>query len=256
MIFQGPPGTGKTFVAEKLAWVLASEGEGFVDTVQLHPAYTYEDFILGIRPQAVKGQLTFEYTPGRFLNFCREAAQLGSESPCVLIVDEINRANLPRVLGELLYLLEYRDKRIPLAGSDVELAIPPNVYIIGTMNTADRSIALVDHALRRRFTFVTLSPDYEVLTAYLERQSLKAEPLVGILKRINSTIANPNYEVGISFFMKDGASLSTTIEEIWKGEIEPYLEEYFYDSSAKIDPFRWSKVADVLLPFQAPQASA
>ena len=252
MIFQGPPGTGKTFVAEKLAWVLASEGEGFVDTVQLHPAYTYEDFILGIRPQAVNGQLSFEYTPGRFLNFCKEAAQLGSESPCVLIIDEINRANLPRVLGELLYLLEYRDRRIPLAGSDVKLAIPPNVYIVGTMNTADRSIALVDHALRRRFTFVTLSPDYGVLAGYLERQGLRAGPLIGLLKGINATIDNPHYEVGISFFMKDGASLPTTIEEIWKGEIEPYLEEYFYNTSAKVDPFRWNRVAEVLLPLVAP----
>ncbi len=248
MIFQGPPGTGKTFVAEKLAWVLASEGEGFVEVVQLHPAYTYEDFILGIRPEAVDGKLSFRYQRGRFLTFCDEATRVGSVSPCVMIIDEINRANLPRVLGELLYLLEYREKRIPLAGSNEELAIPANVYILGTMNTADRSIALVDHALRRRFTFVTLSPDYNVLRVYLERQGLMADALISLLKGINAAIDDPHYEVGISFFMKDGADLPATIEDVWKGEIEPYLEEYFFDSPAKIEPFRWSKIAEDLLP--------
>ena len=165
-----------------------------------------------------------------------------------MIIDEINRANLPRVLGELLYLLEYRDRSIPLGGSDEEFAIPPNVYIIGTMNTADRSIALVDHALRRRFTFVTLAPDYGVLGEFLDRQGLQAAPLISVLKGVNDAIDDPHYQVGISFFMKDGGDLPKTIKDVWMGEIEPYLEEYFYDSPAKVDPFRWAKVAELLPP--------
>ncbi len=115
------------------------------------------------------------------------------------------------------------------------------------MNTADRSIALVDHALRRRFTFVTLSPDYEVLQRYLKRQGLGASPLLDVLKQVNAAIDDPHYQVGISFFMKDGAELPATIEDIWKGEIEPYLEEFFYDSPAKADAFRWGRVAEALL---------
>ena len=113
--------------------------------------------------------MTFERMPGRFLQFCKIATQRSQfsstkkEPPCVLIIDEINRANLSRVFGELMYLLEYRDKEIRLAGEDNPFSIPENVYILGTMNTADRSIALVDHALRRRFSFVHLAPDYDVL---------------------------------------------------------------------------------------------
>lgn len=161
VVFQGPPGTGKTFVAERLARLMVSETTGFSDVVQFHPGYAYEDFIQGIRPRLIEGRLTYELESGRFVLFCEKARGRDGRAPCVLVIDEINRANLSKVFGELMYLLEYRDKTIPLAAGGERFQIPENVYIIGTMNTADRSIALVDHALRRRFQFIRLRPEYK-----------------------------------------------------------------------------------------------
>ncbi|WP_243137498.1 McrB family protein [Heliorestis convoluta] len=140
-IFYGPPGTGKTYLAQRLAKHLIGDGNGFQKLIQFHPAYAYEDFIQEIRPAVNRhGQLEYKLTPGRFMEFCQEAEK--RNGICVLIVDEINRANLTRVFGELMYLLEYRDRNIPLSCSG-HFTIPQNVRIIGTMNTADRSIALV-----------------------------------------------------------------------------------------------------------------
>jgi 5-methylcytosine-specific restriction protein B len=250
-ILYGPPGTGKTFLAEHLASYLvsSSEGDGFVELVQFHPAYAYEDFMQGIRPQARPEDSTLVYSvvPGRFLEFCRKAQD--RKGTCVLIIDEINRANLARVFGELMYLLEYRNKEIKLAiGSDTSdtFKIPENVRIIGTMNTADRSIALVDHALRRRFAFIKLQPDYEVLRRYhlKENTGFPVDRLIPVLMEINRTINDPNYEIGISFFLKK--DLMDHIESIWKVEIEPYLEEYFFDNLQNAENFRWDKVRSSL----------
>ena len=238
-VFQGPPGTGKTFIAERLARLMVSETTGTWDVVQFHPSYSYEDFMQGIRPKVISDGLTYQIEPGRFIDFCRKAEERLDGSPCVLIIDELNRANLSRVFGELMYLLEYRDKKIPLSIGGEEFQIPQNVYLIGTMNTADRSIALVDHALRRRFSFIHLGPQYDVLAKRLERDDLPAKSLIDALQAVNRAIDDRNYEVGISFFMKDGTALRSAMAEIWQGEIEPYLEEYFYDQPKKVDGFRW-----------------
>jgi MoxR-like ATPase len=243
VIFQGPPGTGKTFIAQRLAKILVSETGGLIQIVQFHPDYGYEDFIQGYYPKPEKGVLQFELKKGRFLELCDEAANQGNSASCVLIIDEINRAKLARVFGELMYLLEYRDKEIPLAAGGKPFRIPENVYIIGTMNTADRSIALVDHALRRRFSFIRLQPDYNILENYLRKNKLPTDSLITVLKRINQAIDDPNYEVGISFFMKDQERLKQLLPEIWKTEIEPYLEEYFYDQRSKVESFRWDNLA-------------
>jgi 5-methylcytosine-specific restriction protein B len=242
VVLQGPPGTGKTYVAERLARLLVSETTGAWDVLQFHPSYAYEDFIQGIRPQVISGGLTYQIEPGRFLQFCRKAEQRVDGTPCVLIIDELNRANISRVFGELMYLLEYRDKRVPLSMGGEEFQIPKNVYVIGTMNTADRSIALVDHALRRRFSFIHLGPAYDVLERRLKRDGLPSESLIAVLRAVNREIDDRNFEIGISFFMKDGPSLRGALEEIWQGEIEPYLEEYFYDQPQKVDAFRWEKL--------------
>ncbi len=199
-ILYGPPGTGKTFIAEKLAQHLVGGGDGFVDLVQFHPAYAYEDFIQGLRPQArPEGGLDYPLLPGRFLEFCQKAQT--RQDGCVLIIDEINRANLARVFGELMYLLEYRERQIPLAGGGV-LQIPANARLIGTMNTADRSIALVDHALRRRFAFIALPPNYEVLRRY-HQQHQTGFPVGGLvcpLAPLKRGIGGPHYGGGITFF--------------------------------------------------------
>ncbi|MEH1939422.1 MAG: AAA family ATPase [Nostoc sp.] len=223
-VLYGSPGTGKTYLAEKLAQHLIASGDGFSELVQFHPSYSYEDFIQGIRPQSQNGILAYPLVPGRFLEFCKKAES--REDTCVLIIDEINRANLAQVFGELMYLLEYRDKEIPLAGSK-NFRIPKNVRIIGTMNTADRSIANIDHALRRRFAFIELRPNYDVLRRYHLKTGFAVEGLINILQQLNQAIADKNYEIGISFFLTD--NLREDIEDIWRMEIEPYLEEYFFN---------------------------
>lgn len=245
-ILYGPPGTGKTFIARRLAEHLVGGSDGFVEIVQFHPAYSYEDFIEGIRPQLTpSGQLDYALVPGRFLRFCAQARE--HSGICVLIVDEINRANLARVFGELMYLLEYRDEAIPLVGG-TPFSIPENVRVIGTMNTADRSIALVDHALRRRFAFLELRPQYDVLVAYHRKNEtgFPAELLAEQLRQLNLEITDPHYEVGISFFMRP--DLASQIGEIWRMEIEPYLREYFFDRPAKAEAFSWEKIKSQVLP--------
>jgi len=245
IIFQGPPGTGKTFVAQRLARFLVSGNAGLVETVQFHPAYAYEDFVQGIRPEVTDGKLNYTLMPGRFKEFCERSMKEASDAPyCVMVIDEINRTNLARVFGELMYLLEYRDQQIPLSAGGEPFKIPENVYLIGTMNTADRSIALVDHALRRRFSFIRLKPDYEVLRAHLESKGYSADGLISVLKEINKAIDDPNYEVGISFFMRDDDQLKEHLPDIWVGEIEPYLEEFFYDQPGKVSPFRWATLVE------------
>jgi hypothetical protein len=238
-VLYGPPGTGKTFVAQHLARHLIGGGNGFVELVQFHPAYSYEDFIQGIRPQSLAdGTLTYPLVPGRFLDFCARAKAI--TDTCVLIIDEINRANLARVFGELMYLLEYRDQSLPLAGGGL-LSIPPNVRLIGTMNTADRSIALVDHTLRRRFAFLPLQPNYTVLRRFQEQHGFDANGLVTVLEQINRDIGDANYAVGISFFMR--MHLDQELEDLWRMEIEPYLEEYFFDRREVFERFRWAHIA-------------
>ena len=244
-IIQGPPGTGKTFIAEKLAKHLIGDGggNGFSDIIQFHPAYTYEDFIEGLRPTTQNEQLTYSIVPGKFLEFCEKAKAY--KDTCVLIIDEINRANLSQVFGELMYLLDDRQdtKRSIILASGTPFKIPTNVRIIGTMNTADRSIALVDNALRRRFAFIPVYPNYEVLQQYHQREKtgFPVDKLISILRQVNQKINNKHYELGISFFLLNPLD-KDIIKDIWEMEIEPYLEEYFFDDQAKMDEFLWDKI--------------
>ncbi|HEX8551329.1 MAG TPA: AAA family ATPase [Abditibacteriaceae bacterium] len=255
-IIYGPPGTGKTFLANHLARHLASPSPqnntgGFWEVVQFHPAYAYEDFMQGIRPQPTKGgAVSYPLVPGRFLEFCRRAEQ--TRGRCVLVIDEINRADLSQVLGELMFLLEYRDQTIPLAGGGL-FRIPMNVRLLGTMNTANRSVALLDPALRRRFAFLPMQPDYELLRCFHQRSARGegtnaklVESLIDLLQRINREINDPNHALGITYFLVD--DLAHSLQSIWRFEVEPYLEEYFFDEAVKVEEFRWEKVANMLMP--------
>lgn len=239
IVLYGPPGTGKTFVAQRIARHILGGTNGLTETVQFHPAYAYEDFMEGLRPErTAEGQIDYRIRNGLFVRFCTEAMR--TKDLCVLIIDEINRANLARVFGELMYLLEYREESV-LLPSGQQFRIPENVRIIGTMNTADRSIALVDHALRRRFAFLRLQPDYELLRRYHARLGRNVDGLVETLREINQAIYDENYAVGISFFLHP--ELPDHLELIWRTEITPYLEEYFFDQTATAARFAWERVS-------------
>lgn len=243
-VFYGPPGTGKSFLVERLAKHIVQDSPGIIDIVQFHPSYTYEEFIQGIRPRSIDGRLDYPLVEGRFLSFCNKARERSGS--CVMIIDEINRAELSRVFGELMYVLEDSNRQVTLASGD-QFSIPENVFILGTMNTADRSIAVVDHALRRRFAFIPLFPDYKVLRAFHDarKTGAKLDGLIAILHKVNKEIDDRRYEIGVSFFMDE--QLADHLEDIWTMEIEPYLEEYFFDRPEVVDNFRWEKIRTSVL---------
>lgn len=247
MVFQGPPGSGKTYVAKRLARLLVGGSTGRTDMVQFHPSMTYEDFVQGLRPSIADGQIQYSLEPGRFMQLC-EDAQEQPQAPHVLIIDEINRGNLSRIFGELLYLLEYRGESIMLAQGEVPFCVPQNLYLIATMNTADRSIALVDHALRRRFSFVFLGPDYDHLSNWLRANALEdGGQLVDVLRAVNQRIGDRHYHLGTSYFLSAGPALATHLPEIWQGEIEPHLDEYFFDQPEVAAEFSWTKLSTTAL---------
>jgi 5-methylcytosine-specific restriction enzyme B len=231
IVLYGPPGTGKTYLATKLAAHLTDEGS--VRLVQFHPSYTYEDFFEGFRPEpGGSGTLTFTLRPGPFRAFA-EAAADNTTTPYILIIDEINRANLAKVFGELYFLLEYRNSSISLQYSpDKEFVLPENLFIIGTMNTADRSIARVDTAMRRRFAFVELHPRIPpvrgLLSRWLAREGLPDEPAV-LLDELNGRLQDSDAAIGPSYLMRrEIYPREDGLDQVWQYDIMPLLEDLFY----------------------------
>jgi 5-methylcytosine-specific restriction protein B len=233
LVFYGPPGTGKTFLAMKLAEYLGG-GPEQVKIVQFHPSYAYEDFFEGFRPveDPETREVAFRLTAGPLRELADLASREGNRHlPHFLIIDEINRANLARVFGELYFLLEYRDRSVRLTYSGDDFPLPPNLFVIGTMNTADRSIALVDAAMRRRFAFVELSPRTEptagLLARWLEREGRDPEP-ARLLDALNARIDDADFAIGPSYLMKPGVYRDGGLERTWRTKILPLLEEYHY----------------------------
>ena len=241
-IFQGPPGTGKTYVARKLAERLAGSPER-VRLVQFHPSYAYGDFVQGFRPTLKDGQAGFTLRDGPLVEMAERAREAPNEKH-FLIIDEINRGNLAKVFGELYFLLEYRDHAMHLqyAGADDEpFSLPKNLYLIGTMNTADRSIALVDQALRRRFHFFEFHPDKPpikgLLKRWLEREGLGMEWLPGVLECANGKLDRQG-AIGPSYFMDTKRGLDEeTVRRIWEHSVLPYVEEQLYGERDRLAEF-------------------
>ncbi|MBK7622392.1 MAG: AAA family ATPase [Kineosporiaceae bacterium] len=240
VILYGPPGTGKTFLALSVAEALTEPAN--VQLVQFHPAYSYEDFFEGYRPAGIdeEGRLGFTLRPGPLRKIVDQAVENPS-TPFILIIDEINRANLARVFGELYFLLEYRDRRIELmygsGDQGRDFTLPKNLFIVGTMNTADRSIALVDAAMRRRFAFLSLHPNDEhlrgVLRGWLEREDLATEP-ADLLDVLNDRIPDRDFCVGPSYLMRPEVATEGGLDRIWRTSILPQLEELHYGDDVDV----------------------
>lgn len=233
LVLYGPPGTGKTYLAMKLAEHFGG-GPEQVKIVQFHPSYAYEDFFEGFRPveDPETREVAFRLTAGPLRELADLASREGNRHiPHFLIIDEINRANLAKVFGELYFLLEYRTKSVRLTYSGDDFALPPNLFVIGTMNSADRSIALVDAAMRRRFAFVELSPRTEptagLLARWLKREGRDLEPAV-LLNALNARINDPDFAIGPSYLMKPGVYREGGLERTWRTKILPLLEEHHY----------------------------
>jgi 5-methylcytosine-specific restriction enzyme B len=237
LVFYGPPGTGKTFVAQALGEHIEEVG-GEYDVVQFHPSYSYEDFFEGFRPRQAEGAdgLSFDLTSGPLKRIAEEA-RANPSRPYLLVIDEINRGNIAKIFGELYFLLEYRNRAIKLQYSpDASFSLPPNLYFVGTMNTADRSIALVDSALRRRFYFIPFlprnAPIRDVLRLWLEHRKLGDEP-ARLLDALNAALESApgigdEFAIGPSYFMVDESSGDPRLEHVWRFAIMPLLEERFY----------------------------
>jgi len=264
VILYGPPGTGKTYWAEKIALNLIARNElgkdfeklsekekeaiktdtkksiCFLQTCCFHPNYGYEDFIEGYRPNTIKGQVNFQIKNGIFKTLCDSAGKNPSKK-FYLIIDEINRGDISRIFGELLMILE-KDKRgksilLPLSGDLFQ--VPENVYVIGTMNTADRSIALLDTALRRRFGFIEFMPDPKVLKDVVINGIPLGVLLSSFNKRIRQHIGHNarNLQIGHSFFMKEGNPIESVeqLAETIRDDVIPLLEEYCYEDYSLLD---------------------
>ena len=247
IIFQGPPGTGKTYAAQKLAMCLAG-AEQRVRLVQFHPSYAYEDFVQGLRPALHNGQPGFKRRKGPLLTMAKEARKEARKDPDAkyfLIIDEINRGNLAKVFGELYFLLEYRDQTIQLQYSDNQFKLPDNLYVIGTMNTADRSIALVDSALRRRFHFMEFHPDRPPIQGLLERWLDTNAPqmawIADVVNRANEKLNDRQAAIGPSYFMTDNLD-DRKVGLIWEHGVLPYIEEHLYGEHDRLNEFKLDRL--------------
>lgn len=240
LILQGAPGVGKTFAAKRLAYAIMGEkDDSRVMQVQFHQNYSYEDFVMGYKPNENGG---FNLNYGIFHKFCRRAS-IDKERPYFFIIDEINRGNLSKIFGELLMLIEsdYRDKPIQLSYNDETFAVPSNIYIIGMMNTADRSLAMIDYALRRRFSFFEMKPGFETdsFNNYiLGWSSPKLRSLIKAIIELNEVISDDDslgsgFCIGHSYLCNfdNGYDLDSIVEY----DIIPMLREYWFDNDERFN---------------------
>ncbi len=242
IILCGPPGVGKTFMAQRLAYsILGSKDKTHLKTIQFHQNYSYEDFIQGYRPS----ENGFVIKSGPFYDFCKKA-EADLEHKYFFIIDEINRGNLSKIFGELLMLIEAdkRGKEVKILYSDVPFSVPENLYIIGMMNTADRSLAMIDYALRRRFSFFELHPTFDE-ESFVKRQKeiddQDYNKLVSAVKQVNKMIMDDSSlgggcVIGHSYLCLKSEDVNLeTLQSIVEYEILPLLKEYWFDNKTNFD---------------------
>ena len=253
MIFYGPPGTGKTYVAKAIAAEYARSGGGF-EIVQFHPSYSYEDFVEGFRPTlSGSGQPGFTLTRGPLRRIAADA-EANPDATYVLVIDELNRGNVAKVFGELYFLLEYRDEEIRLQYGGDPFRLPRNLLFICTMNTADRSIALMDAALRRRFYFAPFFPNEPPIEGLLRRwldehAPEMAEHVAGLVDRANELL-DRDAAIGPSYFMR-GDLDEDRVRRIWNRAVIPYVEEQCFGDEDKLKQLQY----DSLMKEQATEAA-
>ena len=243
IIIQGPPGVGKTFAAKRLAYsIMEEKDDDRIEFVQFHQNYSYEDFMLGYKPC----ENGFEMKYGIFYQFCQKASN-HPDKDYFFIIDEINRGNMSKIFGELLMLIEpdYRDNKIKLAYNGLDFSVPQNLHIIGMMNTADRSLALIDYALRRRFSFFTMEPGFDTDGFKKYQQKLNSpvfDKLIDRVKDLNDEILKDDslgsgFCIGHSYFCNLDTCTNEVLLDIVDFDILPMLNEYWFDEPSKVE--RW-----------------
>jgi MoxR-like ATPase len=227
VILAGPPGTSKTHVAVGIAAYLTGGDENRYRVVQLHASYGYEEFVEGIRPTSVGGMLEFDVVPGAV----RRISEGAGDEMRVLVLDEMNRANLPRVLGELLFAIERREQPVDLMYTGA-FRLPKRVAFIGTMNTADRSIRSIDAAVRRRFQIFDFPPRASVLRQFYEQVDNEVDDLVAGFEDLNerlTSVLDRHHTIGHTFFMDARGMTASRLRQIWDRQVFPLIEEYLFD---------------------------